>query len=165
MSDGPLVSIILAVSANGVIGREGGLPWSLPTDLQRFMQLTLGSTVIMGRLTAESIRNPLRERTNIVLTSGPKLGRGFETAHSLDEALRMCESGKEVFVIGGRRVYEEAMPRADRLYVTRVMAQVEGDVRYMPSVDGSWRIVRSEGPITSSKDDHPYLFEIYERVR
>ena len=165
MSERPQLSMILAVSANGVIGCEGGLPWSLPSDLERFFDLTKGSCVIMGRRTAESIHTPLPERKNIVLTSRSKFKKGFKTAHSLDEALEMCEGYDEVFVIGGKRVYEEAEFRADKVYITRVMAQAKGDVKYMPTLGVRWELKKSEGPISTKQDEHPFIFEVYERAK
>lgn len=135
------VSLIAAVARNGVIGRDGRLPWHLPADLKRFRRLTTGHHVIMGRRTFESIGKPLAGRTNLVLSRDPALRPfGVEVLRSLEEALQLAKrrGEEEAFVIGGSEVYRRALPLADRIYLTRVGADVEGDVRF-PSLDpGEW---------------------------
>ena len=123
--------LLAAVAANGVIGRDGGLPWHLPADLKRFKALTMGHPVIMGRRTCESIGRPLPGRRNIVLTrSGKALPAGFEHHAGLDEALAACGQAEAPCVIGGAALYELALPRASRLELTEVHAEVDGDVRF-----------------------------------
>src|SRR3954452_23082014 len=129
-----MVSIVVAKSRNRVIGRDGRLPWHLPADLRRFRELTSGNTVVMGRRTYESLPDtfrPLPKRRNIVVSANPSYAcPGAELQASLRSALDVC--GGEGFVIGGSRIYAEALPVADRLYVTEVDAEVEGDVFFPP---------------------------------
>ncbi len=122
------VSIIVAASRNGVIGAGGRLPWHLPADLKRFKQLTMRHPILMGRKTFESLGKPLPGRTNIVITRQPKYQAcGATVAHSLEEALRLCESEEEVFVIGGAQIYRQAIPFSERIYLTRIETDFAGD--------------------------------------
>ena len=135
-----------AVAANGVIGRDGGLPWHLPEDLARFKRLTLGHVLVMGRRTYESIGRPLPGRTTIVLTRQPQWAAGgVEVAATLDEALdRAASIDDQVFVVGGTEVFAEALPIADRMALTLVHHDADGDT-YFPAVDwAQWREVHRE---------------------
>jgi dihydrofolate reductase len=142
----PSIALVAAVAANGVIGAQGGLPWHLPEDLKWFKQVTLGKAVVMGRLTWQSIGRPLPGRANIVLTSDTAWHRdGAHPAHSLAQALelaaRLTPSAHEVAVIGGARVFAEALPLARRLYLTEIHRDYPGDT-WFPEVDRSqWREV------------------------
>jgi len=161
------ISLIAAVSDNGVIGRGGALPWRLPADLARFKRLTTGHTIVMGRRTWESIGRPLPDRRHLVLThragwSAP----GVERAASLDEAIdRARRAGEsELFVIGGGAVYAEALGRADRLLLTRVRAEVDGDA-WFPEVDWArWRLVEREARAADERHAFAMRFEAYDRV-
>jgi dihydrofolate reductase len=158
------LSCILAVSEGGVIGIENRLPWRLPRDLKRFRALTMGHTVIMGRRTHESIGSPLSGRRNIVLTGDPRWSEpGVETAATLSEALSRCGEAEEVFVIGGESVFREALPRADRLYVTLVHADVDGDRFFPLEALSGWNLVREERHEADEKNRHPLTFRTYER--
>jgi dihydrofolate reductase len=129
------LSIIAAVAENGVIGRAGGLPWRLPDDLRRFKELTMGKPVVMGRRTWESLRRPLPGRQNIVVSRNLNYAAcGAEVCSSLDAALARAGEAAEIFVIGGASLYAEALPRAQRLYLTEVHASVEGDA-FFPAWD------------------------------
>lgn len=122
------VSIIAVMSSNRVIGRDGAIPWSIPVDMRRFRELTLGHTVIMGRKTFESIGRPLSGRKNIVVTRQPEYpASGVITAGSIDEALRLATGDGEVFVCGGGEIYARALPLAERIYLTVVDLEAEGD--------------------------------------
>jgi len=142
------LSLIAAVAANGVIGRAGGLPWRIPADLRHFKAVTLGKPVIMGRKTWQSIGRPLPGRRNIVVSRDARfVAEGAEVAASLDAALAAVADAEEAMVIGGAAIYAEALPRADRLYLTEVHADVEGDV-YFPEFDrAAWR--------ETAREDHP----------
>jgi dihydrofolate reductase len=142
-----VVSIIAAVAANGVIGRDGGLPWRLPADLRAFKRLTMGHHLVMGHKTWRSIGRPLPGRTLVVLTRDPGLEiPGVQIAHDLPQALALARAAgdPEVFVIGGAEVYARALPLADRLYLTRVHAHVEGDVRFPAVPEHEWVEVARE---------------------
>jgi dihydrofolate reductase len=165
-----LVSIIAAVAENGVIGRNGTLPWRLSADLRRFKQLTTGHTIIMGRRTWESIARPLPGRRMIVVSRQPGYRvdtDGIEVAASLEAALERAVALRddEAFVIGGGELYKRALPRADRLYLTQVGAQVAGDT-YFPPVDWrEWRLSESHEHAADDKNNYDFTFNIYERTR
>ena len=162
------VSIIVAVAENGVIGRGGKLPWYLSVDLRRFRELTMGHTLLMGRRTWESIGRALPGRKMIVVSRQPGYQvheAGIRVAANLDDALALAKADGEedAFVVGGAELYREALPRADRLYVTRVHARIDGDT-FFPSYDMAlWRLARTERHAADDKNDHPFSFEVYER--
>jgi dihydrofolate reductase len=127
---------------NDVIGRDGGLPWHLSEDLKRFKRLTTGKPVIMGRVTHESIGKPLPDRTNIVISSRGGLEiAGCEVVASPVEALEIAAGAEEVMVIGGGKVYEQMLPLAGRIYLTRVHAQPDGDTFFPEIRSDEWRVV------------------------
>lgn len=141
MIDGIHVSLIWAMASNRVIGRGNRLPWKLSTDMQHFRRVTMGKPVIMGRRTFESLKKPLPGRLNVVVTRNPDLlVPGAKVTHSLEDALDIaaaqCEidGQDELFVIGGAQLYAAALPIADRLYVTDVHAEIEGDT-WFPAFD------------------------------
>ena len=157
------IHLIAAVARNRVIGRDGGLPWHIPADLKHFKQLTTGHTVVMGRRTYDSIGKPLPNRRNIVVSRS--MGApppGVEIARSLDAALALA-SGDECFIIGGAQLYEEALPRAQWLHLTRVEAEVEGDVRF-PEVDWSQWTLEDESAGSDPKATVPFTFCRYRRT-
>jgi dihydrofolate reductase len=187
-----IVSIIAAQSPTGGIGARGTLPWHLPADLRRFKALTMGHAIIMGRKTWESIGRPLPGRRSIVLTrQSGYAAPGAQIAENLEEALRLaagtepgCLPGRapsnslpqeagdrgrapsppeEVFIIGGAAVYRDALPVADRLYLTQVQADVEADVYFPPLDLHAWRLV--EQSHTKADDRNPYEFTHYEYER
>ena len=123
-----IVSLIAALAANRVIGREGSIPWDLPADRRRVRELTMGHLLIMGRKTFESIGRPLPGRETIVVSrQAGYRPAGCRVAHSLDEALKLARDRDEVFICGGGELYREALPLADRLYLTLLAQAVEGD--------------------------------------
>lgn len=145
VTDFPRISLVVARAENGVIGRDGGLPWRISADLKRFKRLTMGSVMVMGRRTFDSLPGLLPGRRHIVLTrksdwSAP----GAEVAHSPDEALKMA-GGEPVSVIGGAEIFELFLPLADRLELTEVAGDIEGDtVMADPRSNGSWREISRE---------------------
>ncbi len=157
------LSIIVAIARNGVIGRGNALPWHLPADLKHFKAVTMGRPVIMGRKTWESIGCPLPGRRNIVVTRNPDFrAEGCETAATLDAALGKCADAEEIFVIGGAQLYAAALPRADRLYITRVGADVDGDAFFPPFDPAAWRLVSSEPHLADERNPLPFRFELFE---
>lgn len=166
------VSIHVAIAENGVIGREGGLPWRLSTDLKRFKADTLGKPIVMGRKTWDSFpKRPLPDRLNIVVSRDAALrADGAEVTHSLEDALALarirgrCVAGiDEICVIGGAQIYAQALPLADRLHVTHVLAAIEGDA-YFPAIDPQvWNAVSSFDVPAGEKDSHPTRHVVYER--
>ena len=158
------VSLVVAAAKNNVIGRDGELPWHLPDDLRHFKRLTTGKPVIMGRRTFESIGRPLPDRRNIVMTRNPDYAAaGCDVVTSVSDALDLAGHGTEVMVIGGGQVYRDFLPRADRIYMTRVQAEIEGDTHF-PEIDTSdWQLVSSEHHAADEK--HAWAFEmmVFER--
>lgn len=130
----PSVAIIAALARNRIIGRDGGLPWRLPSDLQRFKRLTLGHPIIMGRSTFESIGRPLPNRRNLVLSRTGFKAPGIEVVESLEAAIDACAEVEQVFIGGGAAVYTAALPVAHELHLSVVDAQVEGDT-WFPTFD------------------------------
>ena len=158
------ISLIVAASTNNVIGMDGGLPWHLPEDLKRFKMLTMGKPIIMGRVTHESIGRPLPGRTNIILTTNTNyMAPGCEVAMRLDQALALAGEAEEVMVIGGAYVYEAFLPMADRIYLTRVRANIDGDA-YFPDLDPDEWTIRSkeEFPVDDDRD-YGYSFQVLDR--
>jgi dihydrofolate reductase len=156
-----VVSIIAAVAANGVIGRDGDLPWRLPADLRFFKHVTMGHHLIMGRKTWDSIGRPLPGRTLVVLTRNPALALpGVRVVHDLPAALAVARAAgdREAFVIGGADVFARALPLADRLYLTRVHAAVEGDVGFPAFDDRAWVEVAREDH--AADEQHALAFSI-----
>lgn len=160
------VTLVAAVAQNGVIGRGGDLPWRLPEDLKQFKRLTLDHPIVMGRKTWESLPSLLPRRSHIVLSRRAAYDApGAEVAHDLDEALaRAAQHDAEVFVIGGAAIFAGALPRADRLVITHVDAEVEGDT-YFPSVDWSgWRAVEEHAHPADARHAYPFRVVTYERA-
>lgn len=160
------LALIAAVADNGVIGRAGDLPWRLPDDLKRFKRLTMGKPVILGRKTYQSIGRPLPGRTMIVLSRSAGAGdfpAEIAIAANLDDALRRAGEAEEAMVIGGAAVYAEALPRAERMHLTRVHAEVEGDVVFPPFDASAWR-VESESHHPAD-ERHAYAFTFRDYVR
>ncbi|MDH3287790.1 MAG: dihydrofolate reductase [Betaproteobacteria bacterium] len=166
MIDSPRLSIIVAMARNRVIGASGAIPWHLPGELKRFRNITMGHHIIMGRKTWESIGRTLPGRTSVIITrnSGYR-APGALVTHSLDEAISACRGDEEIFVIGGAELYAQALPRASRLYLTVVEADVEGDT-WMPELDaGIWRETASQSFAADERHAYPYRCSIHERVR
>jgi dihydrofolate reductase len=161
-----MISLIVAMAENRVIGRAGGLPWRLPDDLKRFKRLTVDHTVIMGRRTFDEIKRPLANRRNVVITRNRKLAtEGVTVVPDLTEALALGATEREVFVIGGGQIFELALPLADRLYLTVVHAVVEGDT-YFPPFDGDgWVLDEDEYHPADARHAYPFSFKTYSRIR
>jgi dihydrofolate reductase len=152
------LSLIVAVAENGVIGRNNALPWHIPEDLRYFKQVTSGKTVIMGRKTFQSIGRPLPNRVNVVVTRDPAFSaEGVTVAHSLDEALAHAAEG-EAMVIGGSSLFFEALPRADRFYLTEIHRSYEGDVHFPAWDRTKWREVKRQ-KVTGDPDISFVTFE------
>lgn len=139
-----MISIIVAIAENGVIGDKNALLWNIKEDMRRFRTTTTGHPVIMGRKTYESIGRPLPKRTNVVVTRGDSEFEGCLVAHSIEEAVKMFSPDEEVFIIGGAQIYKQALPLADKLYLTVVHRSYEGDTSF-PEIDYSeWRELARE---------------------
>jgi dihydrofolate reductase len=145
-----------------VIGRDGGLPWRLPSDMKHFRELTTGGTVVMGRRTWESLPErfrPLPDRRNIVLSHSLQPAPPAEAYTSLESAL--AAAGTDAFVIGGGATYAETLPLADRVYATEIASEVEGDT-YFPALDGAdWRVASTSSPVV--ENGHEFVIRVYDR--
>ena len=162
------LSLIAALSTNNVIGRDNQVPWHLPTDLRRFKEVTMGHHLVMGRKTFDSVGRPLPGRTNVVITRSEDWSAdGVTVVHSLEEALRVAMSAgeTEAFIAGGAEIYQLSIHRADRMLLTRVHAEVEGDT-WFPEFDdvSEWKLVDAEHFEADEKNDHPFSFLVYERA-
>lgn len=160
------IAFVVAVARNGVIGRDGGLPWHISTDLKRFKAITMGKPVIMGRKTWESLpRKPLPGRRNVVITRQAGFAApGAEVAGGADEALALCENAEEVAVIGGGEIYRLFWPRVDRLYLSEVDLDVPGDT-YLPAVDAAeWTEVWREVHEAGANDSAAFTLRVLDRV-
>jgi dihydrofolate reductase len=152
----PLISLLVAATENGVIGRDNGMPWHLPDDLKHFKALTMAKPVLMGRKTFDSIGRPLPGRTNLVLTRSRDWSvPGVIVVADLDAAIRAA-AAPELVVAGGAQVYALALPRATRIYLTRIHAVIDGDTRLPEFADSEWReTARELHPVDAR---HPYAF-------
>lgn len=159
-----ILSIIVAASENNVIGRDNSLIWHLSADLKRFKALTTGNTVVMGRKTFESIGKALPNRRNIVISRNPEfVAEGCEVVRSVESALEIAQDDPQVFVIGGGSIYRKLWDRANRLYLTQVHTDVEGDT-FIPAVDVAvWREIKREFHWADEKNEFNYSFIDYQR--
>lgn len=157
-------ALVVAMSRNGVIGRDNRLPWRLPADLAFFKRVTMGHPVIMGRKTYESIGKPLPGRLNIVVTTNPDYqAPGCSVAHSMQEAYSQAGDAAEVAIIGGSAIFAEALPAADVIYLTEVDAEVEGDVFFPPFDRSQWREVELERHARDERHAYPFRILRLER--
>jgi dihydrofolate reductase len=164
-----IVSLIVAASEDGVIGRDGGIPWRLSSDLRRFKQLTMGHHLVMGRKTFESLGRVLPGRTSIVLSRQPDFSPppGVLVARDIAQARQWAAEDEELFVIGGAEIYQLFLPQVDRIYLTRVQGRVAGDtyIDLARLTDGaSWRMMSRDVHASDEKNEFPHVFEIWERV-
>ncbi|QDU97171.1 dihydrofolate reductase [Lignipirellula cremea] len=166
----PALTLIVALSENRVIGREGDMPWRQSGDLKRFKALTMGHPILMGRKTFESIGRPLPGRRMIVVTRQSTLAGAPEVCHSLPEAIAAAQSvttehaDQAPFVIGGGEIYRLALPLADRIYLTRIHATIDGDTHFPDLPEGQWRQVSRERHPADSRNQYDYSFEEWTRI-
>jgi dihydrofolate reductase len=160
------ISIIAALAANGVIGRNNQIPWRLSADLKRFKALTMGHHLIVGRKTFESIGRVLPGRKMVVITRDTSYSaEGISVAHSLEEALRVAHEDDHAFIGGGSEIYAQALHLADRLYLTRVHAEVDGDAVFPEFDEVTWSLVDTEHFENDDKNEFPFSFLTYTRNR
>ncbi|MGE4417391.1 MAG: dihydrofolate reductase [Marinobacterium sp.] len=167
------LAMIAVQSQNRVIGNNNKLPWYLPEDLKYFKRVTLGKPIIMGRKTFESIGRPLPGRTNIIITRNPDWthdGAGVRVVHSLQQAIELAESlalvngFEESLVIGGAEIYALALPQADRLYLTQVHAEVQGDAHFPPLDPSQWQEMAREDFSAIEPNPYDYSFIVLDRA-
>ncbi len=160
------VSLIVAVARNGTIGRDGRLPWRLPDDLRDFKRKTMGHHIIMGRRTFASLGRPLPGRTHLVLSRNPEFAaEGVRVVHGVPEALEVAAAAgeTEAFVIGGAAVYRDALRLADRVYLTEVQAEVDGDVEFEALDPRRWRETSRVERQADDRHAYDFAFCVYDR--
>jgi dihydrofolate reductase len=165
-----IISLIVAAAENGVIGNAGTMPWRMPSDLKRFRTLTIGKPVVMGRKTFQSLPKPLDGRDNIVITRDPHfMPEGATVVGSLDAALEIaaaCATRRgtdEIMVIGGGEIYRQALPLANRIYLTQIQAKLVGDTSFPELPASIWRLERSEPLPKGEKDEYAATLLVYEK--
>lgn len=167
----PDINLIAAVAENGVIGRDGDMPWRLSSDLKRFKKVTIGKPVIMGRKTYQSIGKPLPGRLNIVISRSLKTLEGCTVAPDLETAFQIAAESlsqsaeNSICVIGGGEIYKQAISRADRLDITHVQTMVDGDTVFPEISPEVWVCVADEFVPAGERDSHDMRFATYERSK
>ena len=160
-----MISIIVAVADNGVIGDKNSLLWHISEELRNFKRVTKGHPVVMGRNTYLSLGRPLPGRTNVVVSRTAARIEGCRVVRSLEEAFALFPADEEVFVIGGAQIYAQTIGMADRLYITRVEHDYEGDTSFPVWNRSQWRLVSDERFERGEKYPYPFVIEVYERVK
>jgi len=159
-----MISLIVAHDINRVIGYENKMPWHLPGELQYFKEQTMGKPMIMGRKTFDSIGRPLPGRKNIVITRNENFKHeGIEVASSLEEALKLAGDEKEIMIIGGEQIFKMALPITDRLYITHIEHEFNGDT-FFPTYGDDWSLVSKSEPV-ETPDGYSYTYCIYEKIK
>lgn len=154
------ISIIVAMSKNRVIGRDNDMPWHLSNDLKNFKRITMGKTVVMGRLTYQSIGKPLPNRRNIVLSRN-LVDKNVLIFNNLQEVLNFSKDEDEVFIIGGEDIYSQTINKANKIYLTTIDKEITGD-KYFPNIDlSSWDKISSENYIKDENNTHDFQSEVY----
>ncbi|MBL8266709.1 type 3 dihydrofolate reductase [Steroidobacter sp.] len=160
-----MLSIIVAVADNGVIGSANQLPWRLPDDLKRFKALSLGKPIVMGRKTFDSIGKPLPGRLNIVISRQPGLQiPGCTVVTSIDDAIATAQPAPEIVIVGGAEIYRQALPKVSTIHVTRVHAAVDGDVVFPELREQEWQEVAKEYHPADDRHAHAFTFSTLQRV-
>ncbi|MDD3877516.1 MAG: dihydrofolate reductase [Bacteroidales bacterium] len=160
------LSIIVAIANKSVIGKDNRLIWHLPADLRYFKNLTMGYPIIMGRKTYESIGRPLPGRTSVIITHNMNFhAEGCIIVHSLEEAIKQVAAFEEAFIIGGAQIYAQALPIADKLYLTRVFHTFDGDTFFPEIMEKEWQLIEETQMNADEKNNYPFAFMVYERVK
>jgi dihydrofolate reductase len=161
-----IISFIVATSENNVIGKDNKLPWCLPTDMRYFKNVTWGMPVIMGRKSFESLGKALKGRTNIVVTRNKDWhAEGTQVVQSIDQAITLAAQtdAKEIFIIGGAEIFRSALPSADRIYLTLVRGNFDGDAFFPDMEAGRWKMVSNRDCEADEKNAYALSFQVWER--
>ena len=161
-----IISLVVAAAENNAIGKDNQLLWHLPNDLKFFKNITWGMVVVMGRKTFEAVNKPLPGRINIVITRQPGwTAEGAITANDLTEALEKAKATncKEIFIIGGGEIYKQSMAIADKIYITRVHAAIEGDTFFPVIEESKWTLISNEDFETDAKHAYAYSFQVWKK--
>lgn len=160
-----MISIIVAVAENGVIGDKNSLLWHIKEDMRFFRQKTTSHPVIMGRKTYDSLGKPLPNRTNVVISRTINHIEGCTVVHSLEEAVALFPAEEEIFIIGGAQIYAQALAIADRMYITHIEHSYEGDTSFPEWNRAEWRLIVKEAVPCGENFRYPFSFETYVRVK
>ena len=159
-----IISFVVAMGKNRVIGKNNSLPWNMPADMKRFRDLTAGKPMIMGRKTYESIGRPLPNRTNIIITRDKNYNvKGCVIAHSIDEAIKAAGNVPEAMVIGGFQIFKEFFPIANKIYLTIIDNNFEGDTYFPEYTKSEWRETKKEEHKKDKENPYDYTFLVLER--
>ena len=158
------VSLIVAMDKNRVIGKENDIPWRIPKDWEYVKNTTSGHPIILGRKNFESIGRALPNRRNIILTSDKDLNfEGCEIVHSIDDVFELCKNEEEIFIFGGEQIYNMFLPYVEKMYITKIYYEFEGDT-FFPEVNfDEWKEVSVEKGVMNDKNPYNYYFHVYER--
>jgi len=160
-----LITLIVAAAENNAIGRDGDLPWRLRADMLHFRKTTMGHPVIMGRRTWDSLPKPLEDRTNIVLTRNQSFeAPGGVVTRELQDAIEACGDVDECFIIGGGEIYRQFLQRADRILMTRVHVEIDGDASFPELDENAWTLTSSEFHPADERNDHAMTFQDWRRA-
>ena len=160
-----MISIIVAIGENRVIGKDNQLIWHLPADLKRFKQLTMGHAMLMGRKTFESIGKALPGRTTVIITRDKNYFKvNCLVADSIEHAFELCKNDNEIFIIGGAQIFEEAILFADKIYLTQIHQSFDGDVFFPEFENDHWKITFREDHKADEKNKYDYSFIDYEKI-
>ncbi|MEK5442164.1 MULTISPECIES: dihydrofolate reductase [unclassified Fredinandcohnia] len=161
-----MISLLVAMDRNQLIGKNNDLPWRLPADLAYFKRVTMGHTIIMGRKTYDSIGRPLPGRENIIVTRDTSYkAEGCKVIHSIEEIVKMNQqTDQELFVIGGAEIFKEILPHSDRLYITEINKEFEGDTYFPAFEKDKWKVISREQGIKDEKNPYDYTFLVYEKI-
>lgn len=162
-----ILSLLLAADENNVIGKDNQLPWHLPNDLKYFKNLTWGMPVLMGRKTYESIGKPLKGRRNIVITrNNDWTAEGVLAVQSIAEAISITREDdvKEIFIIGGAEIFNSVFPQANRIYLTRIHHQFDGDCFFQEINQNEWKLLTEKHCNADGKNAHAHTFQLWERI-
>nr|WP_295973976.1 dihydrofolate reductase [uncultured Bacillus sp.] len=160
-----MISFIVAMDKNRVIGKDNQLPWHLPADLKFFKKTTMGHPIVMGRKTYESIGKPLPGRENVIVTRNEQYSpEGCTVIHSVEKLKDLAAArGEEIFVIGGAELFKTVLPDADRLYITLIEQEFEGDTFFPEYTESNWKLVSSIKGVKDERNPYIYYFNVYER--
>ena len=161
----PKVTFIVAAAENNAIGKGNQMPWHLPNDFKYFKAKTMDHSIIMGRKTFESIGKPLPGRRNIIISRQPTLNiEDVDVANSLQDVINYCRDEREIFIIGGAEIFNQAMPMADEILLTRVHTNIEGADAFFPELpESDWELISQEKHNKDDKHQYDYTFEEYKR--
>lgn len=162
-NNGQRINIVVAAAENNAIGKNNRLLWHLPLDLKHFKQITTGQTILMGRKTYDSIGKPLPNRRNIIITRQPINLAGCEVAGSVEAALALCAEEKEVYIVGGAEIYRQMLPQTNRIFLTRVHKNFDGDTFFPSLHETDWKVTAQINHASDEKNPLPYSFQTLER--